>query len=111
MHAVWPDTFVTEDSITQCIKEIRRTLGNGAQPLLRTLTRRGYLLAVPVSRLDTAAAAAVPVSGDRCRIAAGALGAAHGPSRGDPVAVREHWRRSGAGLLRERADHRSGDRT
>ncbi len=63
MHAVWPDTFVTEDSITQCIKEIRRTLGNGAQPLLRTLTRRGYLLAVPVSRLDTAAAAAVPVSG------------------------------------------------
>jgi TolB-like protein len=52
MQAVWPDLFVTEDSITQCIREIRRALGDEAQGVLRTLPRRGYRLAVPVSRAD-----------------------------------------------------------
>ena len=27
MQAVWPDTFVTEDSLTQCIADIRREIG------------------------------------------------------------------------------------
>ena len=27
MRAVWPDTFVTDDSLTQCIADIRRALG------------------------------------------------------------------------------------
>ena len=57
MEAVWPGTFVTEDSITQCISDIRRALGDEATHRLRTLPRRGYMLAV-----DTAAA--TPPSGD-----------------------------------------------
>ena len=28
MQAVWPDTFVTDDSLTQCIADIRRALGD-----------------------------------------------------------------------------------
>jgi adenylate cyclase len=44
--AVWPGIFVTDDSITQCVGEIRRALGpDGA--LLRTLPRRGYVLDIP----------------------------------------------------------------
>jgi TolB-like protein/Flp pilus assembly protein TadD len=43
MQAVWPGTFVTEDSITQCIRDIRRALDSEAH-LLRTVPRRGYLL-------------------------------------------------------------------
>lgn len=43
MQAVWPGTFVTEDSITQCIREIRRALGDEGE-LIRTLPRRGYML-------------------------------------------------------------------
>ena len=48
MEAVWPGLFVTEDSIAQCIKDIRRALGDDQRSLLRTLTRRGYLFAGPV---------------------------------------------------------------
>ena len=54
MQAVWPGVFVSDDSIAQCVKEIRRALGDHEQRILRTLPRRGYLLAVPVSRVDAA---------------------------------------------------------
>jgi len=43
LDAVWPDVTVTEDSLTQCIHEIREGLGSAGQELLRTLPRRGYL--------------------------------------------------------------------
>lgn len=52
MAAVWPDTFVTEDSIAQCIKEIRRALDDEAQAVLRTVTRRGYRLAIAALRVE-----------------------------------------------------------
>ena len=29
MAAIWPDVFVTDDCITQCVGEIRRALGDG----------------------------------------------------------------------------------
>jgi adenylate cyclase len=45
MQFVWPGVFVTDDSISQCIKDIRRALGDDTQRLLRTLPKRGYLLA------------------------------------------------------------------
>jgi adenylate cyclase len=44
MRLVWPDVFVTDDNITQCITEIRRALGKEAPRLLHTLPKRGYLL-------------------------------------------------------------------
>jgi TolB-like protein len=43
MKTVWPGVFVTDDSIAQCISDIRRALGDGDQKLLRTLPRRGFL--------------------------------------------------------------------
>jgi DNA-binding winged helix-turn-helix (wHTH) protein len=52
MEAVWPDVFVTDDSITQCVGDIRRALGDEAQRLVRTVPRRGYLLTVEVSRIE-----------------------------------------------------------
>jgi TolB-like protein/DNA-binding winged helix-turn-helix (wHTH) protein/Tfp pilus assembly protein PilF len=54
MQAVWPAVYVTEDSIAQCVKEVRRALEDDRQRLLRTLPRRGYLLAADVSRGETA---------------------------------------------------------
>jgi TolB-like protein/DNA-binding winged helix-turn-helix (wHTH) protein len=41
--AVWPDVIVGDDSLTQCIRDIRRALGDDAQTLVRTIARRGYL--------------------------------------------------------------------
>jgi TolB-like protein len=60
MQVVWPGVFVTDDSIAQCITEIRRALGGDGQRLLRTIPRRGYRLAVSVSTADSAEVAVVP---------------------------------------------------
>ncbi|MDO9708213.1 adenylate/guanylate cyclase domain-containing protein [Paracraurococcus lichenis] len=48
LAALWPRVFVTDDSITQCVHDIRRALGPGAVGALRTVHRRGYLLAADV---------------------------------------------------------------
>ena len=58
MQAVWPDTFVTDDSLTQCIADIRRALGDDAHAMVETLPRRGYRLnADPSDAADQNAAA------------------------------------------------------
>jgi adenylate cyclase len=44
LDAVWNDVTVTEDSLTQCIRDIRLALGDAGQSLIRTLPRRGYVL-------------------------------------------------------------------
>ncbi|HEV2896362.1 MAG TPA: winged helix-turn-helix domain-containing protein [Pseudaminobacter sp.] len=44
MQAVWPDTFVTDDSLTQCIADIRRALGDDRHVIVETLPKRGYRL-------------------------------------------------------------------
>ena len=41
---VWPGISVTDDSLVQCIVEIRRALGDTRQQIVRTLPRRGYTL-------------------------------------------------------------------
>ena len=55
LAAVWPGVFVTEDSVTLCVRELLRALDDDGQRLLRTVPRRGYLFAAEVSRLDAAA--------------------------------------------------------
>ena len=37
MAAVWPDVVVTDESITQCVRDIRKTLGDEAQQVLKTV--------------------------------------------------------------------------
>jgi TolB-like protein/Flp pilus assembly protein TadD len=61
MKAVWPGVLVTEDSIAQCVMEIRRTLGDEEQRLLRTLPRRGFLFAAERPHTETPAADVPPV--------------------------------------------------
>lgn len=46
---------VTADSIIQCVREIRRALGDDNQRFLRTLPRRGSLFAVKVEHGDATA--------------------------------------------------------
>lgn len=48
LDAVWPGIFVTEDSVTQCVMELRRAMGPAGAGLLRTVARRGYLLQAEV---------------------------------------------------------------
>ncbi|HSB75863.1 MAG TPA: tetratricopeptide repeat protein [Terriglobales bacterium] len=50
IQAVWPDTFVTDDSLVQCTVELRRALNDRAQQMLKTVPRRGYLFTAQVVR-------------------------------------------------------------
>lgn len=65
MGAVWPHTFVSDDSLSQCLKDIRCTLGPEAGGLIRTLPRRGYVLDEERVRAvgDRVRAEAPPVQG------------------------------------------------
>ncbi len=44
MAAIWQDVAVTDDSLVQCIHDIRHALGDEARAVLRTVQRRGYKL-------------------------------------------------------------------
>jgi TolB-like protein/DNA-binding winged helix-turn-helix (wHTH) protein len=44
IDAVWPDTHVTDDSLVQCIADIRRALGDAGHRLVQTVPKRGYRL-------------------------------------------------------------------
>ena len=50
MAAVWPDTFVEENNLNQCVSVLRRTLGSGpdGKPCVETIARRGYRFVGPV---------------------------------------------------------------
>jgi len=66
IKAVWPDVTVSDESLTQCISEIRRAIGDGGQRIIKTVPRRGYLFDVPLSTGDARAvlkvgAASTPV--------------------------------------------------
>jgi DNA-binding winged helix-turn-helix (wHTH) protein/tetratricopeptide (TPR) repeat protein len=50
MNAVWPDAIVGDESLTQCISEVRRVLEDKSQRLIKTVARRGYLVDVPIAR-------------------------------------------------------------
>jgi formylglycine-generating enzyme required for sulfatase activity len=47
--AVWPNVIVSDDSIAQCIRELRSRLGDNDHSLIKTISRRGYLLDTPVT--------------------------------------------------------------
>jgi class 3 adenylate cyclase len=57
MGAVWPGVSVTDESIARCVRDVRKALGDGTGGLLRTVPRRGYLLAAEVAPTEPAPAA------------------------------------------------------
>jgi DNA-binding winged helix-turn-helix (wHTH) protein/TolB-like protein/Tfp pilus assembly protein PilF len=49
IEAVWTDTAVTDDSLVQCLKDIRRALDDNGQVFIKTVPRRGYIFEKEVS--------------------------------------------------------------
>src|SRR4051794_6173929 len=49
---VWQNVAVTENSLVQCIKEIRQALNDDAQTEIQTVSKRGYRVASPVVEID-----------------------------------------------------------
>jgi DNA-binding transcriptional LysR family regulator/DNA-binding winged helix-turn-helix (wHTH) protein len=48
-EGVWSNVAVSDDSLVQCIRELRRKLGDDDHRLIKTVSRRGYLLDATVS--------------------------------------------------------------
>src|SRR4051794_29762525 len=48
MATIWPKVLVTENSITQCVREIRTALGDKAYRMVRAVRGRGYILSTTV---------------------------------------------------------------
>jgi adenylate cyclase len=69
MRSVWPDVTISDDGITQCVRDIRRALGDEAQRLVRTLPKRGYTLGVEVMRERTAGTDVARTAQDKPSIA------------------------------------------
>ncbi|MDP1699888.1 MAG: winged helix-turn-helix domain-containing protein [Aestuariivirga sp.] len=59
LDTIWPDVTVSEDSLTQCIGELRRALGKAASAI-RTVPRRGYVFEEAALEAAPAATAAEP---------------------------------------------------
>lgn len=76
MEAVWPNVHVGEDSLFQCIRELRTALGDERRQLIKLASGGGYLLAAEV--VD--APAANPAQGT-----AGPLGWAAARGAASPV--------------------------
>lgn len=49
LAAVWGKVVVTEDSLVQCVREIRQALGDADQRIIRTIPRSGYMFVAEVS--------------------------------------------------------------
>ena len=43
IHAVWVNTAVTDDSLVQCLKDIRHALSDHNQQIIKTVHGRGYI--------------------------------------------------------------------
>src|SRR6516165_8729900 len=53
IKAVWPNVIVTDESLTRCMSDVRHALGDASQQVIKTVPKRGYLLDLEVSVLDT----------------------------------------------------------
>jgi TolB-like protein/DNA-binding winged helix-turn-helix (wHTH) protein/Tfp pilus assembly protein PilF len=49
LAAVWGKVVVTEDSLVQCVREIRHALADTDQRIIRTIPRSGYMFIVEVN--------------------------------------------------------------
>jgi adenylate cyclase len=52
MHALWPGLVVTDDSLVQCIHEIRRAFEDNDHAVLKTAPKRGYRLVLPADAIQ-----------------------------------------------------------
>jgi DNA-binding winged helix-turn-helix (wHTH) protein/TolB-like protein len=77
LEAVWPNVVVTEDSVTQCVGDLRSAMGDRGQHLIKTVPRRGYILDATVNRLTPVTQPVTSVRQARADAAQGRLAQPH----------------------------------
>lgn len=75
LSAVWPGVLVVDGSLATAVSKLRKALGDDDRPIVATVPRVGYRLAVPVTCVAVAAPAAPFLD----------------LSAGTPVPTREQW--------------------
>src|SRR5262245_15386455 len=60
LKAIWPNAVVTDESLTQCLREVRQAIGDSRQTIIATVPRCGYRFAAPVARVAAPGTARVP---------------------------------------------------
>lgn len=60
MEAIWPGIHVGEDSLFQCIREIRVALGDARREMVQVVSGRGYLFALDVATEQAASGTTEP---------------------------------------------------
>jgi TolB-like protein/DNA-binding winged helix-turn-helix (wHTH) protein/Tfp pilus assembly protein PilF len=103
IEAVWGDTVVTDNSLAQCISEIRSALGAGQESLIDTVPRRGYVVRAVVTReLAGARGASAGQSASSSSVAEPSIPQvlAVSSTRTSPATVTSRrWKPSAAGVL------------
>ncbi|AZO31020.1 transcriptional regulator [Mesorhizobium sp. M1B.F.Ca.ET.045.04.1.1] len=61
ISAVWGNIAVTEDSLTQAVRDIRKALDDGDQAILKAVPKRGYVLSSPCHKPSPASQPVVAV--------------------------------------------------
>ena len=59
VSAVWPDVIVSDDSLAQCIRDIRKVLNDDGERFIKTVPRRGYMFVAEIVPLAATAPAAM----------------------------------------------------
>src|ERR1700730_12423961 len=80
LEAVWPDVMVVDGSLATAVSKLRKAMGDDDHPVIVTVPRVGYRLAVPVY----------------CKTVAAQSGPELGFKAGEVVPGREQWRLSRA---------------
>jgi TolB-like protein/DNA-binding winged helix-turn-helix (wHTH) protein/tetratricopeptide (TPR) repeat protein len=73
LKAIWPDAVVSDESLTQCLREVRQAIGDSKQTIIATVPRCGYRFAAPVLRVAANAVAVPPSSVDPSPLVGGAI--------------------------------------
>lgn len=60
VRVVWPNVVVSDDSLARCMSDIRLALEDTEQRIIKTIPRRGYMFAVPVTRAVVRAGPPLP---------------------------------------------------
>jgi DNA-binding winged helix-turn-helix (wHTH) protein/quercetin dioxygenase-like cupin family protein len=58
VELAWPNVTVSDDSLAQCVSDIRRILEDDEQQFIKTVPRRGYMFVADVEKLDAGQTAA-----------------------------------------------------
>src|SRR5262245_9070692 len=46
VNAVWPNVIVSDDSLAQCVSDLRNAFNDRDRRIIETVPRRGYLFAI-----------------------------------------------------------------